>query len=154
MPFPVGNRKQGFESAPRATVALGPPGQVVAITVSAVAAALSLITGISQAVFNRQTGDDPVQVVRNYVTIECDVDLAIVFGATLASVTVGNVPVIATVGTVNGSGVYTPAAGTAFVLYAKQPRRFLLQNGTDLFMGFVASGAGTLRLYQSSPDQA
>lgn len=155
MAFPVPNRKAAFISAPRATLALGPPGQVVAITVSAVAAALDLRAGFSQAAPNRTTGDDPKQVTRNFVTVECDVDLAVIFGQTLALVTAGNVPAIATVGTVNASGVYTPAAaGTAFVIYAKQPTRLLLQDTLDLFMGFVASGAGTLRLYQSSSDNA
>jgi hypothetical protein len=154
MAYPLASRKQQFQSAPRAQSANGPPGQVVAITVSATPAVINLQTGVSQAAFNRQTGDDPKQVIRNYVTIECDVDLAIVFGPTLASVTTTNVPVIATVGTVNASGVYSPAAGTAFVIYAKLPTRVLLQDQVDLFMGFVASGAGTMRLYQSSADNA
>jgi hypothetical protein len=143
-----------FESPPRAFQASGPPGQAVAITVSTTAGFLSLAAGFSQAPKNRVTGDDPVQPTRNFVTIECDVDLAVIFGATQALVTTTNVPVIATVGTVNGSGVYTGAAGTAFLLYAKTPKRFLLQDTLDLFMGFVASGAGTMRLYQSSNDNA
>ena len=154
MAFPTPLRKQGFISAPRAFLASGPPGQVVAITVSTTAAVLDLTTGISQATFNRQTGDDPSQLRRNFVTIECDVDLAVIFAATLAAVTTTGVPAIATVGTVNASGVYSPVIKTSWVIYAKQPTRILLQDQVDLFMGFVASGAGTMRLYQSSADNA
>ena len=153
--FPVGNRKQGFESCPRAFTALGPPGQAIAVTVAAVTpGVVSTILGISQAAMNRQTGDDPTMLARNYLTVECDVDLAVIFAATIAAVTGANAPVIATVGTLNASGVYTAVTGVGFVLYAKQPRRFLLQQGVDLFMGFVAAGAGVLRVYQSSPDNA
>lgn len=154
MAFPTASRKQAFISAPRAQAANGPPGQVVAITVSTTAAALNLGAGVSQAAFNRQTGDDPTQLQRNYVTIECDVDLGVIFSSTLAGVTGANVPAIATVGTVDASGNYTPAVKTTFVIYAKQPTRILLQQGLDVFMGFVASGAGTMRLYQSSADNA
>lgn len=153
MAFPVASRKAAFVSAPRAFLANGPPGQVAALTVSTTAGAVSLLSGISQAAVNRTTGDDPKQAARNYVTIECDVDLGIILSSTLAGVTGGNVPVIAAVGSLV-SNVYTGAAGTCFLLYAKQPIRILLQDTTDLFMGFVASGAGTMRFYQSSSDNA
>lgn len=154
MAFPVASRKAAFVSAPRAFQAAGPPGQVAALSVSTTAGAVSLLPGIAQAAVNRVTGDDPKQVTRNFVTIECDVDLGVIFGPTLASVTTTNVPVIATVGSLVAN-VYTGAAGTCFVLYAKQPLRILLQDsGMDIFMGFVASGAGIMRLYQSSSDQA
>lgn len=153
MAFPQGNRKQGFVQAPRANQTSGPPGQVYAITVSGTPDFLDLAKGNSQAVTDRTSGADKKQITRNYITIECDVDLAIIFGSTSALVTGGNAPVIATVGT-NTSGVYANAAGTAFVLYSKQPRSFLLQDGVDLFMGFVASAGGIMRMYQSSPDNA
>lgn len=154
MAFPTGSRKQGFISAPRAFAAAGPPGQVAAITVSTTAALISLGSGISQAPFNRQNGDDPTQVVRNYVTIECDVDLAVIFAPTAAAVQTTGVPAIATVGTVDANGVYSPVIKTSWVIYSKQPTRILLQQGVDMFMGFVATGAGTMRLYQSSSDDA
>jgi hypothetical protein len=153
MAFPVAARKQAFNSAPRAFQASGPAGQAVALSVSAVAGFISLAAGFSQASKNRQTGDDPVQASRNFLTIECDVDLAVIFGQTQALVTTTNAPVIATVGTLT-AGVYAGAAGTAFVIYAKQPTRILLQDTLDLYMGFVAAGAGTMRLYQSSNDNA
>lgn len=153
MAFPVPSRKQAFISAPRAFKALGPPGQVVAITVSITAAVLSLVTGVSQAPFDRTLGNDPKQLSRNFVTIECDVDIGVIFSTLIADVTGTNVPAIATVGTVDAVGTYT-AAKTCFVIYAKQPTRILLQEGADLFMGFVGSAAGTMRLYQSSADNA
>ncbi len=153
MAFPTASRKAAFVSCPRANEATGAQGQVLAVTVSTVADYFALSAGISQAVANRQTGADPRSLIRNYLTGECDVDLGVIFGRTAALFTSTNVPAIATVGTLS-SGVYTPAAKTCFVLYAKQPTRFLLQDGVDLFLGFVASGAGTMRVYQSSSDAA
>ena len=149
----VASRKVGFVSAPRAFEALGPMGQVVAITVSSTADYINLQTGISQATYDAQVGADPKSITRNYVTIECDVDLGIIFGATAVLVTSGNVPAIGTVGTVS-AGAYSPAAKTCMVVYAKTPMRFLLQAGVDNFLGFVGASSGTMRLYQSSSDQA
>ncbi len=153
MAFPVSLRKQSFVSCPRAYAAGSVQGQVLAVTVSSTASYFALAAGISQAASNRSTGDDPKSPTRNYLTIECDVDLGIIFGSTAALVTGNNVPALATVGTLT-SGVYTPAAKTCFEVYAKQPIRLLLQDGVDLYLGFVASGAGTMRLYQSSNDNA
>lgn len=154
MAFPAASRKAAFISAPRAHQATGPAGQVFAITVSTTADYINLQLGNSQAVYDATHRADPKSIVRNYLTIECDVDLGVIFGATAALVSAaGTVPAIATVGTLSG-GVYTPSDKTCWVIYAKQPTRFLLQEGVDLFLGFVASGAGTMRLYQSSPDNA
>ncbi len=153
MAFPVASRKSAFVSAPRAYQALGPPGQVLSITVSTVADYFALSAGLSQAVADPQIGADPKSLIRNFVTIQCDVDLGIIFAPTAALVTGANVPAIATVGTLSG-GVYTPAAKTCHLLYARQPSRFLLQAGVDLFFGFVGSASGTMRLYQSSSDAA
>jgi hypothetical protein len=153
MTFPAASRKAAFISAPRALQATGPQGQVLAVSVSAVASYFALSAGLSQAPFDSTTRSDLKSLTRNYLTIECDVDLGIILGSTAALVTAGNAPVIATVGTL-AAGVYTAAAGTCFVIYAKQPTRILLQDGLDLFFGFVASGAGTMRVYQSSSDSA
>ncbi len=153
MAFPVASRKADYVSPPRAHQATGPEGQVLAVTVGGAADYFQVSSGISQAPFDRTKGDDPSSMGRNYLTIECDVDLAIIFGKTAALVTGGNVPVIATVGTLSG-GLYTGAAGTAFVIFAKIPMRFLMESGQDLYMGFIGSGAGTMRLYQMSSDKA
>ncbi len=153
MAFPVASRKSAFVSTPRAYAAAGVEGQVLAVAVSATPSYFALATGVSQAPPNRSTGDDPKSLTRNFVTIVSDVDVAVIFGPTAASVSSGNAPVIATVGTLT-SGVYAAVAGTALVLYSKQPQRFLLQDQTDLFLGFVGAGNGVLRLYQSSSDVA
>lgn len=152
---PVANRKFAFVSPPRAFAALGAPGQAVAFAVSAVATYVDLSAGFSQAAKDlQQSGQDPKSPTRNYLTVSADgVDLGVIFGPTAASVTGGNVPVIATVGTL-AAGVYTGAAGTCFKIPNGTSVRFLPQPGVDLFLGIVASGNGTCRLYQSSPDDA
>ena len=151
--YPVASRKNDYLSTPKGFAVAGGPGQIAVLSVSATPLALSLLQGISQAPFNRTTASDPAQFTRNCITIECDVDLGIIFGSTLASVTTTNAPVIATVGSLVAN-VYTGLAATCYVLYAKQPFRVQLTAGVDLFMGFVGSGAGTMRLYQSSSDVA
>lgn len=153
MAFPVASRKADYVSPPRAFQASGPEGQVLAVTVGGAASYFQISSGVSQAVFDRTQGNDPTSMGRNYLTIECDVDLAIIFGKTAALVTGGNVPVIATVGTLS-AGLYTGAAGTSFVIYAKIPMRFLMESGQDLFMGFIGASAGTMRIYQMSSDKA
>ncbi len=153
MSLPTAARKAAFVLAPRAFQALGPPGQVLAVTVSTVADYFALSAGISQAAYDAQVAADPKSLTRNFITIECDVDLGIIFGATAALVTGANVPAIATVGSLT-AGVYTPVTKTCWVLYSKQSSSFLMQSGVDLFIGFVASGAGTMRIYQSSSDTA
>jgi hypothetical protein len=129
----------------------GEIGQLGALTVSATAGVLSLATysqipaggaGTAQGV-----GANSLQFGVTWSELSIfalTASLAVVFGNTLASVSGSNVPAIATVGTVNGSGVpgWPVAVGTW--------QRFLIQGGTDLFMGFVASGAGTMYFYQSS----
>lgn len=153
--LPVLARKTLAVTAPRAFVAAGLPGQVAAFSVSAVATVVNLTAGISQAAANLTTsGQDPKSPTRNCITVYADgADLGVIFGTSNASVTGGNVPVLATVGTLSG-GTYTGAAGTCWRIPAGQSARFVLQFGVDLFMGVVASGAGTCRLYQSSPDDA
>lgn len=152
--LPVPARKTLDVSPPRAYTANGGQGQVAALAVSAVAIAVDLTKGFSQGSKDLQKqGQDPASVVRNCLTIVSDVDLGVIFGANVAAVSGGNAPVLATVGTLT-SNVYTPGAGTCFYIPAKTPHRFLLQNGVDNAVGIVASGAGTVRLYQSSPDEA
>lgn len=152
--LPVPARKSLNVSAPRAFAAAGNPGQAAAFAVSATATYVDLTKGISQAALDLQrSGQDPKSTGRNYLTIVSDVDIGVVFGPTTASVTGGNAPVLATVGTLS-SGVYTGAAGTCFLVPAKTPQRFLPAPGVDNFLGVVGSGAGTCRIYQSSPDDA
>jgi hypothetical protein len=153
MSTPAASRKGDFQSAPRAYQASGPEGQVAVLAVSAVAIAVDLTKGFSQLAYNQVKGADPTSPIRNCLTITADEDVGVIFGPTLASVTGGNVPVIATSGTLTGN-TYTGAAGTCFVIPANQGMRFLLQAGRDNFVGIVAAAGGQVRMYQSSPSDA
>jgi len=152
--YPVGSRKNDFQNPPRAFAAAGIWGQCAVLAVSAVAIAVDMSKGVSQAVYNKQVdGADPSQAIRNYFTFQPDVDCGVIFGATLASISGANAPALANTGTLTGN-TYTGAAGTCYVLKANNTYRFLLQPGLDNFVGIVATGAGKIRYYQSSPDNA
>lgn len=153
--YPVASRKNDFTSPPRPFVAAGGPGQVSCFAISATAAVLDLTQGFSMGAPNLTvSGQSPKTPTRNYLTLIADADVGVIFGPTLASVTGANVPAIATVGTVNASGVYSGVVKTAWVVKANSPARFLMQPGVDMFLGIVATGAATARVYQSSPDDA
>ena len=156
--FPQASRKNDNRTAPRANTANGPQGQVAVLAVSAVAIAVDLSQGVSQPSKNLLfSGQDPKTPTRNALSITSDVDIGIIFGPTLASVSGGNAPVIANNGTLTGN-TYTGAAGTCWLVKAANGNtdavRFILQPGQDVFMGVVGSGAGKVRFYQSSPDDA
>lgn len=129
-------------------------GEVAAIAVSAVAGVLDVRTVAAQVYSAASAdGNQMLGLVGQYITIEADgADLGITFGPTLASVTGAHVPALAGVGTVNGSGVYTEANTVCYRIPNGQERRFLLQKERDLFLGFVGSAAGTMRLFQSVPS--
>lgn len=153
--LPVPARKNLAVTPPRAYAASGGQGQVAAFSVSASATYINLQLGISQGATNLAvSGGSPLTPTRNYLTVYADTaDLGVIFGATAAAVSGGNAPAIATVGTLS-AGAYTPGAGTCFLIPKGTSQRFLLMAGVDLFLGVVGSGAGTCRLYQSSPDDA
>lgn len=153
--YPVASRKSDFQSVPRAFQANGPECQVAVLAVSATAITLDLTKGFSQAAYTGTQGPTgPTSPVTNFLTIVSDVDIGIVFGPTNASVSSANAPVIATNGTLTGA-TYTGAAGTCFVIKANsQPTRFLPQAGLDNFLAIVGSGAGKVRIYQSSCSNA
>lgn len=152
--LPVPARKNLAVSAPRAYAAAGAPGQVATFGVSATPTYVDLTQGISQAAKDlTKSGQDPKSPTRNYLTIVADVDLGVIFGPTAASVSSGNVPDLSQAGSLS-SGVYTGHAKTCWLIQAKVPQRFLLQQGVDLFVGIVGASSGTCRLYQSSPDDA
>lgn len=156
MSLPVGNRKADFQSAPRAYQASGPEGQAAALAVSGTAIAVDLTQGFSQAPYDGTKGPKatgPTSPTQNFLTLSADVNIGIIFGPTLASISGLNAPALATTGTLT-SNVYTGAAGTCFVIPANQGMRFLLQKGLDNFVGIVGASAGVVRLYQSSPSDA
>lgn len=93
-------------------------------------------------------------VVGHYVTIYADgVDIGVIFGVSLASVSSGGAPVLSAYGVASATGGYTGATGTCHRIPAGNERRYLLQEGVDLYMGYVgASGpTGAIRMYQSDP---
>jgi hypothetical protein len=142
-----------FYSPPRASGQLL-VGGVAAIVTSAAAAVLDLRT-VNPQVYSAGTADGGLTLgpVGQYLTIFADTtDVGLVFGATLASVTGANAPALATVGTVNASGVYSDVVKCCFRIATGQSLRVLLQKEHDIFMGFVSTGAGIIRLFQSNPS--
>lgn len=155
MSLPVASRKADFQSPPRAFQASGPEGQVAALAVSTTAIAVDLTQGFSQGPYDGTKGSykGPVSPTQNYLAVISSVDVGIIFGPTLASVTAGNVPAIATTGTLS-SNAYVGTAGTCFVIPAGTGMKFLLQQNLDKFVGIVGSGVGVVRLCQISPSDA
>ena len=146
-------------SPPRAYTVAGVPGMLVVVAVSTVAAALDLTKlnfGLAYSATDARTAQGNLGVVGNELTIWTDTgaDLGIIVGPTLASVTGANVPVLATVGTVNANGIYTAVTGACFRVPAASSVRFLTAPGQDLFLGFVGSAAGIARIFQSSVSGA
>lgn len=147
-------------SPPRAFAAAGVPGQLVVVAVSVAPGAIDLtklLFGLAYNATSAQAGQAN-GAVGNELTIESDTgaDLGIIFGPTLGSVTGANAPVLATVGTLNASGIYTPVTGVCYRVFAGPTgvARFLTAPTQDLFMGFVGSAAGVMRTYQSSVSGA
>ncbi len=118
-------------------------GQNTAITVSAVAASQDLrLCGVQ--VPAAASYASKVGFQGRYVTLHADgADVGFVFGPTSASVTGANAPVLATVG-VN-------VAGVCERLSNGERLQYYVAAGTDVFIGFVATGAGVLRILASSP---
>ena len=168
MSWPVSSRKHDFVSAPRAygpTGGTGAPGQVVAATVSPLPQVINLVLLTnSNRVYDASVDGLSNQirnggVTNNYVTLFADgCDLGIIVGPSIAAVggpqATGAAPVLATVGALTASGTYSQATGACWRIPSGTKERLLLQPGIDLFLGVVASATGTLRLYQSSPDNA
>lgn len=154
MSYPVASRKADFQSPPRAYQASGPEGQVAALAVTTSAIAVDLSQGFSQGAYDgTKAGYKPTSPVQNYLAITSDVNIGIIFGQTLASVSSGNAPVIATTGTLS-TNTYVGAAGTCFVLPANTSIKFLLQPTLDKFVGIVGASSGTVRMFQISPSDA
>jgi hypothetical protein len=153
--MPISVRQALVTTPPRVA---GTIGQLGAVTVSATAAYLNLAlysqiaeggAGTAQGV-----GANSLQFGVTWAELSIfalTASLGIVFGSTAASVSGANVPAIATVGTIT-AGVYSlPGSGNpGWPIAAGSWQRFLIQGTTDLFMGFVGSGAGTMYWYQSS----
>jgi hypothetical protein len=144
-------RKALLVTPPRAN---GVTGNVAALTVAALTPAFLDLSTLSKGPVPSVVSSTTVSQegsVGAFLTVQADgADLYLVFGPTQASVTTTAAPVLLTVGT-NTSGVYGEVLGTALKVPTGTSLRVLIQNSQDRFMGFVGGGAGTMRLYQSSP---
>ena len=89
-----------------------------------------------------------------YVTVHADgVDVGITFGLNASMVGGAYAPNLAAKGAVDGNGLYTANGGECWKVLAGTKER-MLTTQLDLFMGIVGSGAGIVRIYQSSPHGA
>ena len=89
-----------------------------------------------------------------YVTVFADgVDVGISCGLTASMVGGAYAPSLAAKGTVDSNGIYTANGGECWKVLAGTKER-MLTTQLDLFMGIVGSGAGFVRIYQSSPHGA
>jgi hypothetical protein len=140
---------------PRAHNATTPqPGEPFRIAALLTAQAVNLAALFQQPVTPAITNNERHGVTDNCITVLGDgSDLYFITGPTLASVSGGNAPSIAAVGTLNsGTGVYTPAAGVCYHMTSGIKERFQLEFPTDSWMGFISvASTGTVQISQSSP---
>jgi hypothetical protein len=154
--FPLAARRYFYQSPPRSNQNTKTVGSVVTLATSAVAISVNLALLLAQ-VFNQTDASlrQPAGVLGNdgnFLSIFADTtDIGLIFGETQALVTGANAPVLATVDTVNGSGVVTAVAGVCYRIPAGKEERYHLQPNKDLWVAIVATGAGLVRLFQSNP---
>lgn len=126
--------------------------------VASTASSIDLGTIDNQTISNQNSDQVKTGAQEAFVTVVVDgvVPIYVIFGATVAAVTAGNAPVIATVGT-NAAGICIPLYPTA----ATGPGnagpggyRFRIRKGYNSVMGFISSGTPTLRIFKSSPYAA
>ena len=118
-------------------------GEISNISVSAVAGSIDLTTIGPQLEPDAKTPQRTKGMPGHYMSIFADgADVYVLFGATQASVTGGNAPVIATTG--------SNAAGCCVKSPNGQERQIRPAVGIHNWMGYIASGAGTARVWRSS----
>ena len=138
------------------------PGLVAVVPLTAVAIVLNLA-----ALFQSPTPNlyDASQKTRGQIlyaaftlAMDTGADCGLISGPTQALVSGANVPLLTSVGTVSGAGVYTVAGKECWrIVGGAPPQRFVAQFDPtnklgDNWLGLVGSAAGTLRIYQSSPN--
>lgn len=152
MSLPIAARQYFAATPPRAHGA-ALPGECVVLATGTVASYLELDTLFAAASPLVGNLNFP-GAVNQFVEFFADTaDLGIVFGPTAASVSSSNAPVLTQDGTVT-TGAYTGHAGTCYRIVAGTSKKWLLQLGVDLFVGFVGSTTGQLRLYVASMPNA
>ena len=118
-------------------------GEISNITVSAVAGSVDLTTIGPQTEPDGNTKRRDPGMSGHYMSIYADgVDVYVLFGKDSASVTGSNAPVIATTG--------SNAAGCCIKIPNGQERQLRPSVGIHRFMGYIASGNGTMRVWRSS----
>ena len=119
-------------------------GFLTAITVSVAAGSQDLrLCGI-QLFNSSNTANSKPGFQGKYITLFADgADVGVIFGQTLASVTGANAPVLATTG--------VDVAGVCWRIANGGKESYLIAAGYDVFIGFVGSAGGVLRIAASSP---
>lgn len=150
MPFLKTNEQNLAPTGPRVNGA--GPGEVAVITLAAASGFVDLST-IGHPAFDQRDeakSQVPGGAVGRHVTISADIDIGFFLGPDKAGVTT-HVPSLTAVGAIDAAGKYTNADGTCKLLKANTEARFFVQPGSDNFLGWIAAGAGKLRIHQSSP---
>ena len=155
MSLPISARQYFARLGPRASQ-LAIPGSVVTIAVTTGASLINLSTTYPQAgnVLN-SLGQALAGLSGQRLVLQADgADLGIILGVAAADVTSTNAPSLTAHGSVDGSGMYTPAAGSCFRVFAGTTIEFVpdlnLSKPSDIFLGFIGSASGYLRMFQVS----
>ena len=153
--FTLSNRKTLDPTAPRAGTG---QGGVCSIATSVTPQQVPLSSCPAPVVLNTamqgQGQDSKFGIAGQSITIEAvTTDLCVIFGPTFASVSTATLAMVAN-GTITGAGaaqVYAaPATQPGLRIFNGQPPTRINLKPTDLWMAFVATGAGQIIFYQSS----
>ena len=149
-------RKNFFFTGPRSS-GLALPGSlaVIAVTTGASYINLSLLYAGSGNP-TTPSGSQIQGALNQFISVYADTaNVGIVLGVTAAQVSGSSAPSLTGAGSVS-SGVYTPVANNTecWVIPAGTFVRFSPMLTQDLFMGFVGSTNGYIRIYQSSASNA
>ena len=147
-------------------VALATAGSVSALTTvtSSTGAPTTTPAGSSSSLFTDSTaGTFTTAMVGNLIQISGDATnpsnngiFEVLAFISSSQIRISNNAAVTTTGltwTVITGGAYTGTAGTCYRIPSGTSARFLTQIGRDLFLGYVGSGSGNLRLYQSNAAQ-
>jgi hypothetical protein len=150
--FTLSNRKTLDPTAPRAGTG---QGGVCSIATSVTPAQVLLSTCPAPVVVNtavQGSGQDSKNgIAGQSITLEAvTTDLCVIFGPTLASVSTATLAMVAN-GTISAAGAYVPpATQPGLRIFNGQPPTRINLKPTDLWMAFVATGAGQIIFFQSS----
>ena len=157
MSFPEATSQYFARTPPRASQ-LAAPGSVAPIAVSVAAGALNLSTTFVQAAGPSSWGTQTNGLCGTRLILEADgADIGIACATNAADVTGANAPSLTAAGSLSTDGNYAytpPPVGGCFRIFAGTSIEFIPQVGIDVFLAFVGSGNGFLRIYQCSAANA